>query len=461
MKSIICQAKISSKTPSKAIILSQSLMEQWNLTPGQSIQIEIGNHSTLTRVVKSKAKGAFILFSPFMARQLALPYAGLTRAIFHNKNLKLGPVIGILTTGYTGNRASPFGSRSLLFRTFIQAGAGEHPYIYVFTPEMVDWNRKVINGWYYLKGADGLMRWSPFTSPLPDVIYERVPNRKAESMEHVQACLARLKKMHQCHIFNQGFFNKWSIHLCLSNHPDTAPFIPETYLSPSIQRLKRMLEKHRMVYLKPSGGSLGLGIFRITYHPKEGYYCRFHHGNKNVLHRFYSLEKLIQHYFGKSQNSERFKKYLVQQGIRLIKYENRPVDFRVHMHKTGENEWKVVAIGAKAAGFGSVTTHVRTGGSILSTETLLNSVFGDQSSHVEQLIKDTAIIIAQTLEQHVNGPLGELGMDMGVDRYGQVWLFEVNSKPGRHIFLHPSLREAGRQSAKYITDFSMKLANFV
>jgi hypothetical protein len=221
-----------------------------------------------------------------------------------------------------------------------------------------------------------------------------------------------------------------------------------------------MLNKHRMIYLKPSGGSLGMGIFRITYHPKEGYFCRFHQGNQNVLHRFYSLEKLIQHYFG-SPNSERFKKYLVQQGIRLIKYENRPVDFRVHMHKTSEDKWDVVAIGAKAAGFGSVTTHVRTGGSILPTETLLNAIFGDQAPEIKQSIIDTAIIIAETLEQQVNGPLGELGMDIGVDQSGRVWLFEVNSKPGRHIFLHPSLKEASRQSAKYITDFSMKLANFV
>lgn len=395
-----------------------------------------------------------------MARQLALPYSGYTRAIYQNKNIKLGPVIGILTTGYTGNRARPFGARSSLFRTFILGGAREHPYIYVFTPEMVDWNRKVITGWYYRKGTDGMMHWSPYTSPLPDVIYERVPNRKVESMDHVQNCLTRLKKTHACHIFNQGFFNKWSIHLCLSNHPDSAPYVPETYISPSIQRLKEMLTKHRMIYLKPSGGSLGLGIFRITYHPKEGYFCRFHQGNKNVLHRFYSLERLIQHYF-ESPHSERFKKYLVQQGIRLIKYENRPVDFRVHMHKASQNEWEIVAIGAKAAGFGSVTTHVRTGGSILPTEKLLNTVFGDQASEIKQSIIDTAKIIAKTLEQQVSGPLGELGMDIGVDQSGQVWLFEVNSKPGRHIFLHPSLKEAGRQSAKYITDFSMKLAKFI
>ncbi|MBA4495250.1 YheC/YheD family protein [Paenactinomyces guangxiensis] len=460
MSSIICQTQLNAKTPAKAIILSQPLMEQWGCANGQSIKVEIGNKSLITRVVRIKSKKNWIIFSPNMARQLHLPYAGLTRTTFYNKRLKLGPVIGILTTGYTGNPSSPFGSRSLLFRNFIQAGASEKPFIYVFTPEMVDWQNKTVSGWYFKTDASGGMRWFRRTSPFPDVVYERVPNRKAESLSYVQACLTRLKEMSHCQIFNQGFFNKWSVHLWLSNHPVTSSFTPETYLSPSIQTLQKMLEKHQMVYLKPSGGSLGLGIFRITRHPKEGYFCRFHQGAKNVLHRFYSLEKLIKYYFG-SNHSGRFKKYLVQQGIRLIKHENRPVDFRVHMHKDGSDQWKVVAIGSKAAGSGSVTTHVRTGGFVIPTDVLLKKVFKENAKNVEESIKSTAILIAKVLEQQVNGPLGELGMDMGVDRNGHVWLFEINAKPGRHIFLHPSLREAGRQSAKYITDYSMKLANFI
>lgn len=459
MNSIICQTSLYSQTPAKAIVLSQSLMDEWGCTNGQSIKVEIGNKSLITRVVRARSKGKKIIFSPTLAHQLFLPYTGLIRAQYSNRRLRLGPVIGILTTGYTGNTATPFGSRSLLFRSFIQAGAVEKPIIYVFTPEMIDWQNKTISGWYYKKDKSGNMRWIRHTSPFPDVVYERVPNRKAEALAHVQACLARLKETKQCQIFNQGFFNKWSIHQWLSSQPSTAEFIPETYLSPSVQTLQKMLEKHQMVYLKPSGGSLGLGIFRITRHPKEGYYCRFHQGEKNVLHRFYSLEKLIQHYFG--SNRQRFKRYLVQQGIRLIKVDNRPVDFRVHMHKDSRGDWQVVAIGSKAAGPGCVTTHVRTGGAVLQTDELLQRVFKDNAKDVELSVKNTAILIAEVLEKQINGPLGELGMDMGVDRHGQVWLFEINAKPGRHIFLHPSLRDAGRQSAKYITDYSMKLANFI
>ncbi|MBH8606518.1 YheC/YheD family protein [Thermoactinomyces sp. CICC 10521] len=460
MKSIICQTRIHSKTPAKAIVISQALMEQWGCVNGQSIKVEVGNKTVITRVARGKMSGQQIIFSPALAKQLTLPYPGQTRALFYNRTLKIGPVIGILTTGFTGNAAQPFGGRSQLFLSFIRAGAKEKPFIYVFTPDMVDWQNRTVSGWYCIQNKSGGMRWIRLLSPFPDVVYERVPNRKAESLSHVQSCLSRLRETNQSKIFNQGFFNKWFIHQCLSTHPESSQYIPETYLSPSIQTIKKMLEKHQMIYLKPSGGSLGLGIFRITYHPREGYFCRFHQGTKNVLHRFNSLEKLIRHYFG-SNESERFKRYLVQQGIRLIKHNDRPVDFRVHMHKDGSGEWKVVAIGSKAAGFGCVTTHVRTGGSIIPTDELLKKVFHENASYIEMSIKESAILIAKVLEDQINGPLGELGMDIGVDRSGRVWLFEINAKPGRHIFLHPSLREAGRQSAKYITDYCLKLANFI
>lgn len=79
---------------------------------------------------------------------------------------------------------------------------------------------------------------------------------------------------------------------------------------------------------------------------------------------------------------------------------------------------------------------------------------------MENRIKETSIRICNALEGHVKGPLGELGLDIGVDYQQKVWLFEANSKPGRHIFLHPSLWDAGKQSAHYITDYSLKLAKF-
>lgn len=459
MSSIVCRVHRLASPLTKAIILTQPLMERWGCQNGQSIKISLGNKVLITRVAGISRRNMAIYIPASIARQLAIPFFGETRASFRNRQLHLGPVIGILTTGYTGSPTLPFGMRSHLFRHFLLAGQADKPYFYVFTPEMVDWQQGNISGWFYRRSPSGTYHWTRHTVALPDVVYERVPNRKAEALPQVKECRNRLQTVTGSQIFNQGFFNKWSIHELLANHPLVGQYIPETALYPSVENIQSMTERHQIVYLKPSGGSLGLGIFRITRHPMGGYFCRFRNGEKNVLRRFHSLNKMIQHLFKKQPS--RFHHYLVQQGIRLIRYKGRPVDFRVHMHKNRQGAWKVAGIGAKAAGFGSITTHIRTGGSLFSASALLQSIFGANHQSVKTRIESVSIQIAKALEEKTSGPLGELGMDIGVDKEGEIWLFEVNSKPGRHIFHHPDLREAGRRSARYITEYALMLANFV
>lgn len=455
MSSIVC--RIHPLPPGKAIWLSQTLMREWGCQQGQSIKIRIGGKSLITRVLGIRRRQRDILLPRSLAVQLSLPWFGETRAVFRNKELRLGPVLGILTTGFTGSSSMPFGARSALFRQFLLASKEDRTFFYVFTPEMIDWNNQVVSGWFHRKDAAGTYRWIRKSAPLPDVVYERIPNRKAEAQAPVQVCRSRLETL-GLPIFNQGFFNKWEVHEALYNHPLTPDCIPETHRSPSIQTIRAMLERHQMVYLKPSGGSLGLGIFRITRNPQGGYYCRFRNGDRNILRRFQSLPPLMTQIFGRQMT--RIPRYLVQQGIPLIKHEDRPVDFRVHMHKDRSGKWGVVGIGAKVAGLGSVTTHGRSGGSLFPASQLLKWTFPGKGADMENRIKETSIRICNALEAQVAGPLGELGLDIGVDRNQKVWLFEANAKPGRHIFQHPSLRDAGRKSAHCITEYGMKLAHF-
>lgn len=458
MSSIICRIQPLPPGSQNAVKLPLPLMKEWGCQPGQSIRLRVGGKSLITRIVPTPRKQRVILLPRSMAAQLSLPFYGETRVSFQKRELSLGPVLAILTTGFQGAGASPFGARSGLYRLFLQASKGDRPFFYIFTPEMVNWNRQVINGWFYRRDSSGSYRWIRKAAPFPDVVYERVPNRKAESQIQVQECKKRLQAISRTHFFNQGFFNKWKVHEAIYNHPLTVDCIPESRRSPSLETVQEMLDRHKMVYLKPSGGSLGLGIFRITQIPQGGYYCRFRIGNQNILRQYRSLRPLMQQIFG--ARMKRLPNYLVQQGIRLIKYQGRPVDFRVHMHKDRTGQWKVVAIGAKVAGIGSVTTHGRTGGSLLSTSELLKQCFSSKSAEVEERIRNTSVRICTALENRVGGPLGELGLDIGVEKNGKVWLFEANSKPGRHIFKHPSLSESGKESARCITQYSLTLAQF-
>ncbi len=152
--------------------------------------------------------------------------------------------------------------------------------------------------------------------------------------------------------------------------------------------------------------------------------------------------------------------YVSQQGIRLIELDSCPIDFRFHMTKNSENQWVVAAIGAKKAGRGSVTTHVRTGGQLMTPEQVLQQVFGARADAVLSSTKEAAIKLAEDIERNYRHTLGELGFDIGIDKSERIWMFEANSKPGRSIFKHPALKEEGRASLQYMYDYCLYLSRF-
>ncbi|MBW7459848.1 YheC/YheD family protein, partial [Paenibacillus sepulcri] len=133
---------------------------------------------------------------------------------------------------------------------------------------------------------------------------------------------------------------------------------------------------------------------------------------------------------------------------------------RFHMHKNGDNEWVPVGIGAKKAGRGSVTTHIKNGGSLLTPKQALSKTFGDQDEEILEKAKKVSIKLSEAIERNFPHTLGELGLDLGIDKDGEVWMFEANAKPGRSIFSHPALRSEGRASLSHILDHCMYLSNF-
>jgi hypothetical protein len=152
--------------------------------------------------------------------------------------------------------------------------------------------------------------------------------------------------------------------------------------------------------------------------------------------------------------------YVVQQGIRLIEIDDCPIDFRFHMTKNGRNEWVAAGIGAKKAGKGSVTTHVRTGGQLLTPEQVLREVYGSRGDHLLEKMKDAAVRLAESIERNFSYSLGELGLDLGIDQNEKIWMFEANSKPGRTIFKHPSLKEQGKEISSNLFEHCLYLSRF-
>ncbi|MFB9279145.1 YheC/YheD family protein [Cohnella cellulosilytica] len=452
MSLTICNVHFTQQ-PERIVWFSSPLAKQLKLSGRKSVNVKLGKDVVPAAVRTVKRKGNHVYMSAGLRRSVRIPKSGSVYLVGEEGDaVQLGPLIGVLTDSGTRSSSAPFGERTGFVKQLLTLGQ-KRAYMFAFTPRDINWQQEKINGWF-LDGGGG---WTRRIVPLPDVVYNRLPSRRAETGVTITSLRERFIRK-KIPFFNWSFFNKADVYKLLDNDPEALRHLPESVNNPSPERIKELLEKHQFLYYKPSAGSLGAGIYRLTYHPRKGYFIRYRKPGGNVLLRFSnfgSLMKMLRARHGNNLNN-----YVAQQGIRLVEIDNCPIDFRFHMHKDGRNEWVVAGIGAKKAGRGSVTTHIKNGGSLMTPEQALGRTFGARSEEVLKEAKTVAVRLSEAIERNYSHQLGELGLDIGIDRDGEVWMFEANAKPGRSIFKHPALKNQGKASLEYILEHCLYLSRF-
>jgi len=436
----------------KSVYATAPFLKALGMSGTRNARFTLGSQSVIAPVKLWKRSGRHIQFPGAIAGDLGIPFAGSCLAVTRGKNeIRIGPLIGILTASATGSLSAPFGGRGGFLKQIAGAGRGRS-FCFAFSPRDVNWEQETVTGYFPQKSGAWLRR----TVPLPDVVYNRLPDRRAERQSSMDNFKERFVRKGVT-LFNWSFFDKWDVYKLLQGDP-ASKYVPESLVDPTPKEIQELMEKHKFVYFKPTGGSLGIGIYRLTYHPERGYFARYRKDKKNVLIRFPRFEGLMnmlnRHHRGRLHH------YVVQQGIRLIEIDCCPIDFRFHMIKNGDNRWVVAGIGAKKAGRGSVTTHIRNGGQLMTPEQVMNAVFGSRGGQVLQNAKSVAVELAEAIEKNYAHTLGELGFDIGIDQSERIWMFEANAKPGRTIFKHPSLKTQGKAAFVNLIDHCLYLSKF-
>lgn len=412
--------------------------------------IYFGRHSCPAMIKQNPATKQAIVLSKSLANSLHFHETNIPLHLFvYEKSIHIGPLVGIFSSGFTKIATKPLGERSDFFAKLLSLNIETGCIPFIFGEQHIDWDNETILGYVCIESE-----WKIIEFPFPDVIYDRLPNRKTENENGPKEVKRKFQEQYTIPWYNPGFFNKWDVYARLSDDTAAIAFLPETYPLSSFSTIEHVLSKYRQAFIKPIHGSLGLGIHQLLYDKQENvYYCRYkNEEQQNKLQRFPSLEAMMNHVF----RNRSLDNLIVQQGIALIRSEKRPVDFRVHTNKNSQGHWQVTAIAAKVAGAGSVTTHIKNGGVVKT----LKELFGDNETalETENKLTTTAITLSKSIENHLEGIIAEIGFDFGLDKHGQVWMFEANSKPGRSIFSHPKLKEFDRLTRKLSLDYAIYLA---
>lgn len=344
----------------------------------------------------------------------------------------LGPLIGILSAeNQDGSLKGNFNN----YKAIMKAGQEIGGIVFAFTPGSVDWKRRIIRGIMFNKNSD---QWVKCPFPFPNVVYNRIQDRDHEEGENSRQCIQRFLAHPGTVLYNRGFFNKEEIISILYESPELKRYIPETRALLVKADLAAMLKRHAGIYLKPANNRLGSGIIRVRQSPsKKAFVIHYYAGDKELkkstagsIHRLWSM--ILQHKIPSP--------YIIQQAIPLAVVSTCPFDCRVLVQKNRQGRWQISGLGVRIAAHAqSITTHVPRGGRIGMPKEVLRLAFpGQKPAQVAKRVHRLCIGIAKKLEQHYRY-LGEMSIDVGLDRSGRPWMFEANAKPMK--FDEPEIRK--------------------
>jgi len=222
--------------------------------------------------------------------------------------------------------------------------------------------------------------------------------------------------------------SKWTKYKVMRKAANLLPYLPRTeWLSQ--RSLWRMLDHYDQVIIKPTGSYGGHGVIRIKKLDHGTY--QVHNGpRKKTYEDETALNAYIQTYSKKT--------YLVQQRIPLATVNGRPFDLRVMVQRSSRKApWQVTGKLAKVAGKGFIVTNVRrSSGKVVSVEHVLKHSALKSMPQAKLLGQMNKVALASAKQLASSYPwVRTMGIDMGMDQDGNVWVIEANFVPMLELFL--------------------------
>ncbi|RKL64747.1 hypothetical protein CR203_24605 [Salipaludibacillus neizhouensis] len=286
--------------------------------------------------------------------------------------------------------------------------------LFIFTAPDILWNKQCIIG-LYREGK----RWKEKKFPFPMVVYNRSYNRENSSIRRIEKVIGK----DRC--FNKiNRFNKWEIYHSIKQS-SLKPYVPDTFLYNEVN-IAELLEKYKLVYIKPQCGYKGKSVYRIEQMDHGDIYIALHSlAPRYICRKNESVQGKLDELFGR-------RKYIVQQGIRVSQFNHKYFDIRVLVQKGSLGKWMVSTITCRVAHENYFNMSMYE--DMYRVEEVLPRLFSSGKwNEIRKSLYQLSVQAAHEAETHL-GLMGELSVDFVLDEQTKLWIIELNGKPQKNIY---------------------------
>lgn len=303
--------------------------------------------------------------------------------------------------------------KSYAYAAVAKAEGAEFVY---FSPRRVQFENSTVHGWVLENGA-----WVERVTPFPDVIYNAgSPNKLLKSKEIVD----KLKETIPFTTHSIG--NKKQVYERLKKEKKFSLYlIPSKVLkNRDIDSFFRFIQSYKSLVFKPVNGRQGQGILMIEQMNRE---FRVLNGTEATKMTYDQLRDLLLRKMSK-------KTYLIQPYICCKTKDGQAYDFRLHVQKNGKGKWVITSIYPRIAASGTIVSNINNGGFVNYLEPFLKQEFGEEHYNIKRYLEVFSIQLSHHMDdiqiRTFNEEIDELGIDVGLDQQGKLWIYEVNWRPG-------------------------------
>ncbi|WP_456276050.1 YheC/YheD family endospore coat-associated protein [Bacillus sp. AK128] len=441
----------SEKLQNPSVIrIPEELFLQWSLSLSKKYHLQCGDYSTYVRLFPEPDLKDVVM-DPKLINALKLPTTDQNLTLFYHEHaemLSIGLIIGLLTETRELENGPSFGSVHEFAKELSTYCQENHVLFYVFSLRTFDVDSLKVQGYIWNGG-----KWELSEVPVPHVVHNRIHSRKREKSVGADRLFTLLQEK-QIPFFNDHFLNKWESHQHLIQHEHLLPYLPETELLLNINLLEEVLSKHNRVFIKPIHGSQGKKIMKIE-KTDEHYLLDYTTFNGEIEKKYETIQELFHAIKPRLANQTS----IIQQGITLLTYEDRILDFRFLCHMNHMNKWKVTSAVARVSSPNEFVSNLARGGELYKVNTLLRNLLDTKTAlDVNKMLYELAVEVASSIGQSEEGLFGELGIDLALDEQAKPWIIEVNTKPSKNLDSStPTL--IVRPSAKAVIQYCLYLSN--